>query len=166
MILLGLMMTLVSILLEQFVVVNMDQELAQKRGKVTELNYVIEQKWLNSQAQAQRALLSELVILLSGVERPNLGLKEYLKQLIEDLRFKGQLPQTQTMSQYNQLLKKVLGEYRESSLDFINDRYLQRVNLEKEIVALQMSQSRWKKVALLLQVLGLILILSREIFRH
>ncbi|OAJ33528.1 hypothetical protein A0O36_02271 [Piscirickettsiaceae bacterium NZ-RLO1] len=167
-ILLGLAMTLMSLLLEQLIVVHLDQQLVQQRGQVIEINYLIEQEWLNSQARTQRAQLSELVILLAETQRVNVGVKAYLQQLIEDLRFQvsDKDQPLVTLGQYNHVLKKALASYRAVSLEFINSRYVQRIKLEERIVDLQMSRARWEKIALLLQVLGLVLILSREIFRR
>ncbi|PRP60990.1 hypothetical protein C7B72_24390, partial [Bacillus halotolerans] len=94
--------------------VHLDQQLVQQRGQVIEINYLIEQEWLNSQARTQRAQLSELVILLAEAQRANVGVKAYLQQLIEDLRFQTSDKDQPlvTLGQYHHVLKKALASYR------------------------------------------------------
>ena len=150
-----------AIITNHFISANNDK-LQQIESKISAIELRINTYWQNRQNIERK---KEFILLYSqsGKQSGDVFVKHYIQGYIQDLVKDYQLNENQPSDLTEQQLITIIDRVKNIIVDEIDDIYLDKLLLEKQKHPLNSDNASLMSFALFLQMLGLILVLSRDL---
>lgn len=158
-ILLGATLSVLSAAIGHFQLKSSHVAIEQKQVSKSKLENEIHDLWQNQQAESQKVDFATVLIGLSALDQG----ESFTGYVSETLGVSKDQLQGESQENLFQLLKDGMQQGREKSIALINDKYFNVLELEKEISSLNSHNESLGTLILLLQIFGLILVLSKDI---
>lgn len=158
---LGASLTVISAFLGQLYIKKNLNTIEENILAKSRINQQISELWQNQQHQNLKTDFTYILYSLQGIDQGE-TLFNYIKDTLPESKSKplnGLSPENLLM-----LLKDHIQQTKAETLASINDKYLDVIYLDSEISQLKNSNEYVSTWALLLQILGLILVLSKDVF--
>lgn len=163
-ILLGTALTVASALLSRYYVSANQESIQAAKTEAARKEALLNDTWQNVQALERK---KDTIVLLAVASRG--GALHQMPELVRAILISTEISLESVMKESQlseQGLLKAIEAKKQELIDRVNDVYLEKSMKENEIAALQQRTSYWGDIALFLQILGLILVLSKDIDRY
>lgn len=156
----GVTLTVCAALISQYLLEGLQAEIAARRQQEGLKEKLIEETWLNNLSLENKKNTAYLLMERKegeGILQCISGWAKGRPQEEREALLKNPTPEALIAS---------LERAQQRGLDKINDVYAQKIILEQEISALEMRAERTGNIAVFLQVMGLILVASKDLVRR
>ena len=163
-ILLGIGLTISAALIQHVLVEQRYHELEQLMSKINRLDTRINSLWQQHiEAERKKEFAALLWQADAGDRQSSVFLNDYLTSLATDTH-NGHAPDTTQMSLQASLA--LISDHQATLREQIDDLYFERITVGEAQAPLLKTINQGKNIALLMQLLGLILVLSKDLARN
>lgn len=167
-VLVGVLMTVTSAIVSHYFITQYNNQITDIHGEIAHIEVRIEKQWQETQRLERREDFSIVLMLLS-----NKGTAKNTEIPVEVLRhFRDTLESAGVMIEGNkdhgtwlEVISKAIASHKKKTIDSINDLYLDVIMFKAEARVLNKRNMSLTSIALFLQIMGLILVLSHDIWR-
>jgi hypothetical protein len=159
---------LAAVITHYFIGLNNDQIAVLERD-IQNKQVLIDSLW-QSRVEVERKQEFFILLLTSQSESPAI-IETYYRKYLDDLVNAHGLkefnsPEQRTMTNDIELMLAISSAAQESIIESINATYFETLELQEAKMPLEQDNSRLFSIAIFLQVIGLILVLARDLRRH
>lgn len=160
MLLLGIVFTVLSIFISYYVINNNQEKIDLLRSQISSDEDKINEFWRKQQELEQRHAISIILYALisdkNQLDPIRIAADSYVADTMDYYGI------THNANQYDksiQLLPEKLKTVRTRTIDYINDLFANKLNLESSMRDMQKTNEIYKVIGLLMQIIGLVLVL-------
>lgn len=175
----GVVMTVFSAVITNFFIVENNDAIEKTRMKIMSLDRKIDQTWQNSKDVERLEETGTMLLLLSEMADNDKkkahsvkGATRYFEKVIRTgtvnpstAKKIRDLIEAGKISEVLDALFKIIDNNKISSVNSINDYYIEKAALERQKIGMEDRNSTLRNIALFLQIMGLILVLSNGLIR-
>lgn len=122
----------------------------------------IDNVWRSVQKIENKVTYASMLITINNID--NDLYQEFLKDILQEFNINNnEISTTNKLDMFKQF-KQIFDNFKNKKISYINDIYEQKVTNTEKINSLELKNSKLSNLALFLQVIGLILVLSRDLF--
>lgn len=175
-VLLGALLTASSALISRYIIMDNNTAILLLRQDAAHVDEIITNHWDNIGRLERDGNTALLMVWLAQEDEGKLReLKAYIKSIVKQ----------HGNAESQQLMLKSLAEYeghknnnlfnatlefvrhsREESSEIINKKYLEKITLEEQAVHIEHTNANYANIAVFLQIIGLIMVLSKDLARR
>lgn len=175
-VLLGAMLTAASALISRYVITENNAAIMLLRQESGRMDEIIRSHWENIGRLEGDGNTALLMAWFASNDKDNLELlQSYTEKMTErygdkESRQKLQMALPEYGKQGNGNFYTAIVDFvensRESSIETINQKYLEKLTLEERITQMEHANARHANIAVFLQIIGLIFVLSKDLARR
>lgn len=164
----GIIFNICSAVIAHYFIGMNNQQLNRLEQKISQYDTFIESQW-RTKTSMDRKQEFLLLLLTQSAEPVSPAIRQYVVKQLNDTKARQEISDQQfeinsrldfdTINSFIELVKQKI-------IDSINDSYLQRIDIENQQIPLQKKNTLLLTISIFLQVLGLILVLAKDVNRH
>ncbi len=171
---LGVIMSVASAVVSNFLIVRNNTEIEKAQMELSHMEQTIDYHWENYRALERKEDLETSFIILVNQENNPSAIRAAIKRYIEGIVRLGALTKEEATTLEKQFenpkeiaegvnfLSRSVDRYRKNATDMIDELYIKQTGLERQKMEIVKRNNILRNIALFLQIMGLILVVSKD----
>ena len=167
MVAIGAILTIASAFMSNYLIAKNNDAIERFSSSAKKLERSIDQAWQNTQFLDQK--IDTAFVMLGLVEKSNAATPELTSFVNDTLKAVDITPDTTAFTSNEAAFlyfKNQVTSYKKRSLSHINELYYDKLEEESDALAVKNKNTTYANIALLLQLLGLFFVLSKDLLRR
>lgn len=166
----GVLMNIVSAILAHLVIHKNNVNIEHMESQSTQLQQSMDELWQNSQTLALRKDFAKIELTLSDFGK-TADIQGYVKDILHSFDLLDSHEETKTFwegvnnQKAYQILTDKINQKQQSASEHIDQQYLEQIGLNKQISDTKQQNDTITMIAVFLQMMGLILVLAKDILK-
>lgn len=165
MVIMGALFTIISAFMSNFLIAQNNDAIERFTSSAKELERSIDNTWQNTIFLNQKYDTAVVMMNLTQNKNSKISLQSFVIDTLNETGIDPEKTEFASNQEAFDYLKQEIDLYKRNSLGKINELYYNKLQEEADALSIKNKNMTYANIALLLQLLGLILVLSKDLLR-